>query len=157
MANREDVERRNGGYYVAGTRVSLDSIVYAFLSGDSAEMIQKSFSTLRLEEVYGGIAFYLANQSEVDEYLVSAEKEYARLQNEASHAAPRPDSSPPDKSAIGWPIEVIFSYICPRTASISSSSARNAVSFLSWAWSETSSATRYRRAGKLSFARRRPL
>lgn len=49
MASKECVERRNGGYYVAGTRVSLNSIVYAFLSGDSAEMIQKSFSTLRLE------------------------------------------------------------------------------------------------------------
>ena len=88
MANREYVERRNGGYYVAGTRVSQDSIVYAFLSGDSAEMIQKSFSTLRLEEVYGGIAFYLANQSEVDEYLVSAEKEYALQLVEARQKDP---------------------------------------------------------------------
>jgi len=38
----EYVEQRNGGYYVAGTRVSLDSIVYAFLRGETPEGIQDS-------------------------------------------------------------------------------------------------------------------
>jgi hypothetical protein len=32
MENRY-VEQREGGYYVTGTRVSLDSVVYAFLRG----------------------------------------------------------------------------------------------------------------------------
>lgn len=31
------IEQRDGVYVVSGTRVSLDSIVYAFLSGQSAE------------------------------------------------------------------------------------------------------------------------
>jgi hypothetical protein len=31
---KEYVEQRNGGYYILGTRVSLDSVVYAFLRGD---------------------------------------------------------------------------------------------------------------------------
>ena len=31
----EYVEQRNGGYYVAGSRVSLDSVVYAFRRGES--------------------------------------------------------------------------------------------------------------------------
>ena len=31
----EYVEQRNGGYYVAGIRVSLDSVVYAYLRGES--------------------------------------------------------------------------------------------------------------------------
>ncbi len=35
----EYVEQRNGGYYVAGTRISLDSVVYAFNRGDSPERI----------------------------------------------------------------------------------------------------------------------
>lgn len=30
---KEYIEERNGGYYVEGTRVSLDSIVYEFLKG----------------------------------------------------------------------------------------------------------------------------
>jgi hypothetical protein len=37
--------------------VSLDSIVYAFLSGQSAGSIAQSFPVLRLEQVYGAIAF----------------------------------------------------------------------------------------------------
>ena len=32
------VEQRDGGYYVAGARVSLDSIVYAFRGGESPEI-----------------------------------------------------------------------------------------------------------------------
>jgi hypothetical protein len=30
---KEYFEYRNGGYWIAGTRVSLDSVVYAFLDG----------------------------------------------------------------------------------------------------------------------------
>ena len=46
------IEQRDGAYFVAGTRVSLDSIVYAFLSGESAEAIAQSFPVLNLEQVY---------------------------------------------------------------------------------------------------------
>jgi len=53
------VEERNGGYWIAGTRVSLDSIVYAYHRGASPESIQRSFPLLKLEQVYGAIAFYL--------------------------------------------------------------------------------------------------
>lgn len=60
------IEQREGGYYVAGTRVSLDSLVYAFRSGESPETIQQQFQTLSLEQVYGAIAFYLGHQTEVD-------------------------------------------------------------------------------------------
>lgn len=85
---KEYVEKRNGGYYVAGTRVSLDSIVYDFLSGSSAEAIQQAFSTVSLEEVYGAITFYLANRSEVEEYLAQGEKEYEKLCLEAREKNP---------------------------------------------------------------------
>jgi uncharacterized protein (DUF433 family) len=80
---KEYVEKRNGGYYIAGTRVSLDSIVYEFRTGSSPESIAQSFRVLRLEEVYGGITFYLANQREIDEYLKLSEKEYAKQVQEA--------------------------------------------------------------------------
>ena len=43
------IEQRDGAYVIAGTRVSLDSVVYAFLDGQSAEAIaQTSTGTLRL-------------------------------------------------------------------------------------------------------------
>ena len=40
---RDYVEDRDGGYYVADSRVSLDSIVHGFLRGHSAEWIAESF------------------------------------------------------------------------------------------------------------------
>jgi hypothetical protein len=59
---------------VAGERVSLDSLVYAFLRGASPETIRRSFPVLTLEQVYGAIAFYLAHEQEIDAYLKEAER-----------------------------------------------------------------------------------
>ena len=48
------VEQRDGGYWMTGTRISLDSIVYAFKRGAAPESIQRAFPLLTLEEIYGG-------------------------------------------------------------------------------------------------------
>jgi uncharacterized protein (DUF433 family) len=85
---REYVELRDGGYYIAGSRVSLDSIVYEFLSGSSPEAIQQAFSTVSLEDVYGAIAFYLANRSKVDEYLAQGGPEYEQMRLAAREKNP---------------------------------------------------------------------
>ena len=66
---KEYIEEREGNYYVAGTRISLDSVIHGFRRGDSPETICQSFELLRLEEVYGAIAYYLANREACDEYL----------------------------------------------------------------------------------------
>jgi uncharacterized protein (DUF433 family) len=79
----EYVEQRNGGYYVAGTRVSLDSVVYAFLDGDSPEGIAYSFQALTLEQIFGALAYYLANRPVIDEYLRQGEIEYDRFYEES--------------------------------------------------------------------------
>lgn len=68
------VEKRDGGYWIADTRISLDSIVIAFQRGASPETIKRSFPLLSLEEVYGALTFYLANQSKVENYLLESEK-----------------------------------------------------------------------------------
>lgn len=85
---KEYVAQRDGSYWVTGTRVSLDSIVYAFLRGSSPESIAQSFPVLTLEEVYGAIAYYLAHQPEVDSYLQQSEKEFEALQKKARDANP---------------------------------------------------------------------
>ena len=69
MAEKSYIEQREGVYRVAGTRVALDSIVYAFLEGHIAESIQQSFPTLTLEQVYGAITYYLAHREDIDAYL----------------------------------------------------------------------------------------
>jgi uncharacterized protein (DUF433 family) len=94
------VEQRDGGYYVAGTRVSLDSIVYAFLEGQTAESIAQAFSALTLEQAYGAITFYLAHRPEVDQYLEGARRDFeTRCFIRSSQPLdgpyrPRPDEGP---------------------------------------------------------------
>lgn len=85
---KEYVEQRNGGYYILGTRVSLDSVVYAFLQGESADGIVESFPVLNLEQVYGGLAFYLANRDLIDQYLREGEKAYEALYEESRRLHP---------------------------------------------------------------------
>ena len=85
---KQYVEQRDGQYWVIGTRVSLDSIVYAFLEGKSAESIALSYPVLMLEEVYGAIAFYLSDRDEIDEYLRRERGEFDRLLEEARASDP---------------------------------------------------------------------
>lgn len=75
---KDYVEMRSGGYYVKDKRVSLDSIVYAFRRGQTPESIRTSFPTLTLEEVYGGIVFYMANQESVDRSILEDEVEFEK-------------------------------------------------------------------------------
>jgi uncharacterized protein (DUF433 family) len=69
------VEQRSGGYWITGTRISLDSIIAAFNRGAAPESIRRSFPLLTLEEVYGAITFYLAHETEIAEYLQRSDAE----------------------------------------------------------------------------------
>jgi uncharacterized protein (DUF433 family) len=82
------VEQRNGGYYVAGTRVSLDSVVSSFNNGDSPETIRQNFQSLTLEQVYGAIAFYLAHRKEVDANIRQSEEDIERTIPTLSQSRP---------------------------------------------------------------------
>jgi uncharacterized protein (DUF433 family) len=76
----EYVEHRDGGLYVAGSRVSLASIIYAFRDGVSPESIRQSFPTLSLAQVYGAIAFYLNHPQESEAELQDLDKKLADLE-----------------------------------------------------------------------------
>lgn len=80
VLTKQYVEQRDNGYWIAETRVSLDSVVCSFLDGESPESIAQNFPLLRLEQVYGGIAFYLANRELIDQYLEAGEAEFESLQ-----------------------------------------------------------------------------
>jgi uncharacterized protein (DUF433 family) len=73
------IEYRADSYWVKETRISLDSIVYAFRGGASPESIVQSFPLLNLEQVYGVIAFYLANRNEIDAYLAAEETAFEAM------------------------------------------------------------------------------
>ncbi len=83
---KEFVESRDGGYWIAETRVSLDSVVYAFLRGSAPESIALSFPVLTLEEVYGAITYYLGHRAEIDRYLREGDQEFEQLREQARTA-----------------------------------------------------------------------
>jgi uncharacterized protein (DUF433 family) len=85
---KEYVSQQRTGYVIEDTRVSLDSVVYAFLRGESPEGIVESFPALTLEQVYGGLSYYLAHREAIDEYLSEGKEEFVRLREESRHKNP---------------------------------------------------------------------
>ena len=86
---KDYVTERGGGYFITETRVSLDSVVYAFLRGESPEGIAESFPALTLEQVFGALTFYLANRGAVDQYLRQGKEEFELLRRQAREKNPR--------------------------------------------------------------------
>ncbi len=84
----EHIEQREGVYYVPGTRISLDSIVYAFRGGCSPETIREDFEGLTLARVYGAIAFYLDHQADIDAYLMQRKEQWGELDRQGTPASP---------------------------------------------------------------------
>ena len=64
------VEVRNSGYYIAGTRIGLDVVMYEFREGRSAGEIFEAYPSIgSLAEVYGAITFILEHPKETERYL----------------------------------------------------------------------------------------
>jgi uncharacterized protein (DUF433 family) len=74
----------NGGYRVAGTRISLDSVIHAWWNGRLPEAIVADFPGLTLEQVHGAIAYYLGHRSEVDRYLAEQDQRWDEFQRESA-------------------------------------------------------------------------
>lgn len=72
----EYIEERNGGYYIAGTRISLDSVVHSHRRGNSPEEIQKEYPLLSLPQIHGAIGYYLEHGKAVDRYLEDKQREF---------------------------------------------------------------------------------
>lgn len=84
---KQYVEQRDQGYWIAGSRVSLDSVILAFLDGLSPEaIVAECFPVLTLEQVYGAITYYLAHRAKIDAYMQQADAEFEALR-QATHAA----------------------------------------------------------------------
>lgn len=85
---KQYIKKRDEGYYIAGTRVSLDSVVLAFLDGLSPEtIVAECFPVLTLEQVYGAITYYLSHRHEIDAYLKQAEAEFKALRQTTNEPA----------------------------------------------------------------------
>jgi len=80
---KDYVKNEEGVYRIGESRVSLDSLVYLFREGMSAESMVESYPALSLEQVHGALAFYLSRQHEVDTYLAEGER-LAAVEHEQS-------------------------------------------------------------------------
>jgi len=83
---KEFIERREGSFYLIGSRVPLAFIFDEFMNGEASEAIRTHYPTLSLEQIYGAIAFCLGNEEEVKQDLV----ERWRLEDEFSRTHPNP-------------------------------------------------------------------
>ena len=70
LPTNEYVEVRNGGYYVAGTRICLDVVVNDFRLRGLPRRLD------RLAKVYGAITFILEHPKEIEAYLEDQDRRY---------------------------------------------------------------------------------
>ena len=77
-----------GVLMVTGTRVPLDTIVYGFQEGQTAEQIVEDFPTVGLKAAYAIIAYYLNNRDGVDAYIKQREEESEEIRKKNEERFP---------------------------------------------------------------------
>jgi uncharacterized protein (DUF433 family) len=68
---------------ISETRVTLDTVVTAFLEGAIAEEIREQYPSLQLSDIYSVIGYYLRHQTEVDAYLLERQRLASEVRQEA--------------------------------------------------------------------------
>src|SRR5687767_6058602 len=74
---------RGGVLRVGGTRVTLDTVVAAFNAGSAPEEIVLRYDSLRLEDVYLVLGYYMRHRTEGDAYLTERRRRGDAAQAEA--------------------------------------------------------------------------
>jgi uncharacterized protein (DUF433 family) len=72
----------DGVILVGKTRVTLDTVVAAFLEGATAEEIVEQYPSLQLADVYSVIGYYLRHKTEVDAYRKIRQERAAQVRQE---------------------------------------------------------------------------
>lgn len=71
-----------GAIRVGDSQVLLDIVIQHFNSGAEPEAIANGYPTLRLEDVYDVIAYYLRHRKEIDDYLHKRRKDAETLRQD---------------------------------------------------------------------------
>ena len=72
----------HGVVRVAKTRVTLDTVVTAFLEGCTPEEIKEQYLSLQLSDIYLVIGYYLRHQDEVHNYLAERQRQSDLIQKQ---------------------------------------------------------------------------
>jgi uncharacterized protein (DUF433 family) len=78
----------NGVVRVAGTRVTLETIVDAFELGATAEEIAQQYPSVPLVDVYSVITYYLRHKPEVEAYMSEREALVERVREDIEQRFP---------------------------------------------------------------------
>lgn len=73
----------HGVIRVGKTRVTLDTVVTAFLEGASAEEIAEQYPSLQLSDIYLVIGYYLRHKTEINSYLTERQIKATLIRQEA--------------------------------------------------------------------------
>ena len=73
---------KTGVVRVGGTRVTLDTVVRAFIRGATAEEIAQQYPSLSLPDIYATISYYLQNREDVEKYLEKRRKHAQSVKRE---------------------------------------------------------------------------
>ena len=73
----------HGVVRVAKTRITLDTVVTAFLEGCTPEEIGEQYSSLPISDIYLVIGYYLKHREEVHTYLTERQYQSTIIQQEA--------------------------------------------------------------------------
>src|SRR4030095_17194777 len=73
---------KSGVARVGGTRVTLDTVIRAFIRGATAEEIAQQYPSLSLSDVYATISYYLQNRDDVEKYLEKRRKHAQAVKGE---------------------------------------------------------------------------
>lgn len=67
---------------IGNTRVRLDTVIFAFNEGYTAEEIVTQYSSLSLSDVYAVIAYYLNDRPAIDAYLAQRSEQARKIRAE---------------------------------------------------------------------------
>lgn len=80
--NLVPIVETNGVFRVAGTRVTLDTVLESFLDGATPEEIVQRYPALDLVAVYEVIAYYLRHQEQLNAYLANGRTRAEETRND---------------------------------------------------------------------------
>jgi uncharacterized protein (DUF433 family) len=84
-------EDEHGVVRVAGSRVTLESVVTLFDRGATAEEIAQSFPSLSLGDVYAVLTYVVARRADIETYLARRHREDDAAREEAERRSPWAD------------------------------------------------------------------
>jgi uncharacterized protein (DUF433 family) len=73
---------------VSNTRVTLHTLLAFYKQGEGPEALHEGFPTVPLADIHAVIAYYLANQAEIDDYLAQLDAKAERMREEMEKRFP---------------------------------------------------------------------